>query len=842
MDKRAPLRQHYATKENQDKLDTQHKERLVQIDGIQRNMVTAIGALIQFLDGKTTKTEVVNQLKSISTPDVDRVVVAISKLDKDILSNKLDLKPVTDALNGMKRELGLIPKSLPKIPEQKDTLKVSNLAEVKLDTTSLEKAVKGLKLNPTIDVKAPIINVDAPNLKPLQDLLLDVVNAINNKEVPKFPKIPETDLKGVETRIDKSNKLLKEIVDKRTGGGGGASGSTFADATGASKYAAVVPAIADPTKYGVVVVNADGSSLAGGSGGDLHTALKGATAAGYPTSTAASADRQPLDVTLRDTAGAPVAVGGGTQYTEDAPAAADPTGTVPILVRKDTPATIVSADGDNIAQRATNYGAAYTQIVTSAGAFVDTFGGGTQYADGAVRGTATGTIAMGDDGTNIQSIKTDTSGVLAIQDNGGSITVDGTFFQATQPVSAASLPLPTGAATSALQTQPGVDIGDVTVNNTQGGTEDVINVSNTINTIPAGQYNSTPPTLTSTRYNNLQLNSKGSLRTVMSDGAGNNRSANVTAANELNVLDSNSAAILTSTQLLDDTVATLGTTTYTEATTKGNIIGAVRRDANTTLVDTTNEVAPLQVNSTGELKVAQIQALPTGANVIGALTANQSVNVAQLGANTVATGNGASSTGVLRVAQVNDGTGVIATVSSVTQNADVRQATASNLNAQVVGTIAHDGVDSGNPVKIGGKARTTNPTAVADLDRVDATYDDIGRQVVVLNQVRDLEVHQTTTITASTAETTILTAAAAGVFHDITLITIANTSATATRVDIRDATAGSVIWSMYVPAGQQIGANITVPVKQTTAANNWTATCITSLTDLRLFVQGVKNV
>ena len=53
-------------------------------------------------------------------------------------------------------------------------------------------------------------------------------------------------------------------------------------------------------------------------------------------------------------------------------------------------------------------------------------GAGTEYADGAARGTATGTLAMGDDGTNIQSVKVDSSGVLAIQDNGGSITVDGT--------------------------------------------------------------------------------------------------------------------------------------------------------------------------------------------------------------------------------------------------------------------------------------------------------------------------------------------------------------------------------------------------------------------------------
>lgn len=57
---------------------------------------------------------------------------------------------------------------------------------------------------------------------------------------------------------------------------------------------------------------------------------------------------------------------------------------------------------------------------------------------------------------------------VGINDSGNSITVDGTFWQATQPVSAASLPLPSGASTSALQTQPGVDIGDVTVNNASG--------------------------------------------------------------------------------------------------------------------------------------------------------------------------------------------------------------------------------------------------------------------------------------------------------------------------------------------------------------------------------------
>ena len=105
----------------------------------------------------------------------------------------------------------------------------------------------------------------------------------------------------------------------------------------------------------------------------------------------------------------------------------------------------------------------------------------------------------------------------------------------------------------------------------------------------------------------------------------------------LTTIEGDTSAIQTAVQLLDDTVATLGTDTYTEATTKGLIIGAVRRDANTSLANTTNEVAPLQVNATGELKVAQIAALPAGTNNIG------DVDVL-----TVITGTGATNLGKAR--------------------------------------------------------------------------------------------------------------------------------------------------------------------------------------------------
>lgn len=61
--------------------------------------------------------------------------------------------------------------------------------------------------------------------------------------------------------------------------------------------------------------------------------------------------------------------------------------------------------------------------------------------------------------------------------------------------------------------------------------------------------------------------------------------------------------IETAVELLDDTVVVLGTDTYTEAASKGLVIGGVRRDADTTLVNTTNEFSPLQVDANGRLKV-----------------------------------------------------------------------------------------------------------------------------------------------------------------------------------------------------------------------------------------------
>ncbi len=84
---------------------------------------------------------------------------------------------------------------------------------------------------------------------------------------------------------------------------------------------------------------------------------------------------------------------------------------------------------------------------------------------------------------------------------------------------------------------------------------------------------------------------------------------------------------LTALELVDDIIAVLGTATYSEATTKGAVVGAVRNDTLAALAGTDNEIAPLQVNASGALYVTVDGALPAGTNAIGKLAANSGVDI-----------------------------------------------------------------------------------------------------------------------------------------------------------------------------------------------------------------------
>lgn len=83
----------------------------------------------------------------------------------------------------------------------------------------------------------------------------------------------------------------------------------------------------------------------------------------------------------------------------------------------------------------------------------------------------------------------------------------------------------------------------------------------------------------------------------------------------------------------------------------GVMLLGVRHDTSTTGLGVDGDYAALGLNSAGRLWTSATidAALPAGSNVIGALTANQSVNVAQMNGVAVTMGAGATGTGVQRV-------------------------------------------------------------------------------------------------------------------------------------------------------------------------------------------------
>lgn len=102
--------------------------------------------------------------------------------------------------------------------------------------------------------------------------------------------------------------------------------------------------------------------------------------------------------------------------------------------------------------------------------------------------------------------------------------------------------------------------------------------------------------------------------------------------------------------------------------------------------------------------------------------------------------------------------------------------------------------------------------------------------------------NQVTTITSSTSETTIVTADASFLL-DVYGLIIANTSATACNVTIKDATAGTTRLVLPVPANDVRGfmVNPNGAHKQATINNNWTATCGTSVASIVVTALFVKR-
>lgn len=93
-------------------------------------------------------------------------------------------------------------------------------------------------------------------------------------------------------------------------------------------------------------------------------------------------------------------------------------------------------------------------------------------------------------------------------------------------------------------------------------------------------------------------------------------------------------------------------------------------------------------------------------------------------------------------------------------------------------------------------------TVVTDGQSVRMACDNMGRLLLAGYCDRGAAVGAVTTITdgSSTAAGGTLTAPGSGLYLEIRVVTIANTSATDVSVDMRDGIGGSVLWTFPVPA------------------------------------------
>lgn len=178
----------------------------------------------------------------------------------------------------------------------------------------------------------------------------------------------------------------------------------------------------------------------------------------------------------------------------------------------------------------------------------------------------------------------------------------------------------------------------------------------------------------------------------------------------------------------------------------------------------------------------------------------------------MATGSGANGATVPRVALATDSPGVLATGTQASPSS-------AYLSSVVAGDIANDAVDSGNPTKVGSKAIAGQSTAtlVAAGDRVENYAGLDGVKLMRPHCGLEDIVTGNATNTDGTS-TQCIAAGAAGIKTYLTSVVLANTSATAITVDIKDGT--TVKTSLPLPAGSGCIYNPPVPIPGT-AATAW---------------------
>jgi hypothetical protein len=556
---------------------------------------------------------------------------------------------------------------------------------------------------------------------------------------------------------------------------------------------------------------------------------KGGTAAtnvltlNYDTSTMADSDELQIFYDDADTA-QPVSLPAATVTTLTPLKPAD---TLTKVTTIDTVTNVVHIDDNSSTITVDGTVSANATLVAETTKVIGTVNQGTSpwVIGGAVTNTVLSVVGTGTEAAAQRvTIATDSTGVLSIDDNGSSITVDGTFYPATQPISIASAQVVSGAfasgsisagaiaagATSFVKLEdvasadadagvPSMAVRKATPANTSGTDGDYemlqmsagrLWISATVDAaLPAG----------TNAIGKLAANSGVDIGDIdiLSIAAGDNNIGNVdvvTLPTLANVTTVGTVTTLTgTTTLTPGTGATnLGKAIDTAlgATDTGVLALAVRDDTLNIRSGTENDVEPLHTD------------------VVGALWVDPQGNVAHDAAdagNPIKIGGRATAEEQAAVSAANDRTDMSVDLYG---------------NLKNVGNLAHDTADRGNPMKIGAKAITalSGATMVAAADRTDLYADEDGVQIVKLQTTNnDMLVERVSNTDGASTASTVFGATASS-YNCITTIIVHNAHAsTNCYVDIRDGTAGTILATIPAPANGGTAISFPVPLRQTTA-------------------------
>lgn len=332
----------------------------------------------------------------------------------------------------------------------------------------------------------------------------------------------------------------------------------------------------------------------------------------------------------------------------------------------------------------------------------------------------------------------------------------------------------------------------------------------------------------------VRMSANRNLYVRIRDNAGNERGLNVDASGFIGVTDGAGSLTVDNGGTFAVQAAQSGTWNVGTVTTITNVVH-VDDNAGSLTVDNAGTFAVQATIAAGAAAIAKAEDVAS---------ADADVGVPAMAVRKVTPANTSGTDGDYEMLQMSAGrlwvdpSGVTLTVASHA----VTNAGTFAVQAVAAGDVAHDGADSGNPVKVGAVARQTNPTAVADGDRVNLYADDLGKLVNYPFAPRDRIVKGSRISLTSTTETTLIAAGGAGVFRDLIWLLMSNESATECRVDIRDVAAGTVLFSIDLAADGG-GAVVALPVcwPQATANSAWTAQLSAAVSTVYVSGLAVEN-